>query len=64
MLIILFRHDFFLTIHLRYLQDNLSGPGVVNLLYLAIELMNSSLEKGTHFESCLFEISSNTPMLI
>ena len=47
---------------LRYFHDNLSGPGVNKLLYLAIELINSSSKNGTHFVDCLFEISSNMPM--
>ena len=45
-LMILFRHPLSLTIHLRYLYDSLSGPGVNKLLYLAIKLMNSSSENG------------------
>ena len=62
-LIILFRHELFLTIHLRCLQDSLLGPGVDKLLHLAIELMNSSLENGTHSEECLFEILFNITKL-
>jgi len=50
-LIILFKHD-------------LLGPGVDKLLHLAIKLVNSFSGKGTHFESCLFEILSNTLMSI
>ena len=64
MLIILFRHNLFLTIHLRYFHDNLLEPRVNELLYLAIELINSSSEKETYFKGHLFEILFNTPMLI
>ena len=64
MLITLFRHDLSLTIYLRCLQDNLSSPRVDKLLYLVIELVNSSLEKGTHTKGYLFEILSNTPKSI
>ena len=42
----------------------MSRPGVDELLYLAIELINSSSEKGIHFIECLFEILSNMPMSI
>ena len=63
-LIILFRCELFLTIYLRYLQDSLLGPRVGELLHLAIDLMNSSLENGTHFEEHLFEISFNILKLI
>jgi len=63
MLIILFRHDLLLTILLRCIYDNLFRPGVDKLLHLAMELINSSSENGTHFINCLFEISSNTPIL-
>ena len=44
---IIFKHALLLKIHLRCLHDNLLGPGVDKLLYLAIELMNSFSEKET-----------------
>ena len=47
-------------IYLRYFQDSLSEYKVDELLYLAIELMNSSLENGTHSEEYLLEILFNT----
>ena len=59
-LIIFFRHESFLTIHLRCLQDILLKSEVDELLYLIIELINSSLENGTHSEQYLFKISFNT----
>ena len=62
MLIILFRYNLSLTILLKYLHDNLSRSRVDKLLYLVMELINSSSENRTHFIDCLFEISSNMPM--
>jgi len=59
-LIIFFRHESFLTIHLRCLQDSLLESGVDELLYLVIELINSSLENEIYSEQCLFKISFNT----
>jgi len=62
MLIIFFRHNLFLMILLRCLYDNLSKPGVNELLHLAIELINSSSKNETHFINYLFEILSNMLM--
>ena len=54
MLMIFFRHNLSLTIILRCYHDNLSGPGADELLYLMIELMNSS-EKGAHLTKICLE---------
>jgi len=58
------RHVILLTIILRCLQDNLSGAGVNELLYLAIELLNSSSKNDIHFVIGLFGIFSNKSRLI
>jgi len=55
---ILSRHAKFFMISLRYLQGNLSGPEVELLLYLLIANKNLSLEKGSHRDMTLSEISS------
>jgi len=41
-----FKHVLSLIIYLRCFQASLSGPGADELLYLAIELVNSTSEKG------------------
>ena len=64
MLIIFFRYKLSLTIYSRYLHDNLLGPRVDELLYLVIELINSSSEKETYSIGHLFGISFNMQMLI
>ena len=46
-LMIPFKYDLSLRIHLRCLYESLSGPEADKLLYFTIELMNSSLEKRT-----------------
>ena len=51
------RYAISLTYLLRYLYDNLSGPGVDELLHLAIALVNSSSKKELHFLTSLFAIS-------
>ena len=51
-------------ISLRCLYDNLSEPGVDELLHLLIELTNSASENGSHFIECLFEILSSRLMSI
>ena len=58
------RHKISLTIILKCFQDNLSSPKVNKLLHLAIELLNSSSEKGIYFVIGLFGISSNKHRLI
>jgi len=57
MLINFLRYAIFLTYLLRYLHDNLSSPGVNELLHLAIVIVNSSSEKKLHFVTGLFVIS-------
>jgi len=64
MLMILLRYALSLMILLRYLYDNLSGPGVNKLLYLAMELVNFSPKKETHIIGHLFGISSRVQTLI
>jgi len=59
-----FRHNLLLTMTLRCLHNNLSGPGVDELLHLKITLLNSSLEIGIHVITALFGISSNNSKLI
>ena len=58
------RQVLLLTIILRYFQDNLSGPGVNELLHFIIELLNSSSENSINFVIGLFGISSNKSRLI
>ena len=57
-LMILFRHLLFLRMILRWLHDNLSGPGVEKLLQLVIVLLNSSLENRAQENDDLSMISS------
>jgi len=47
---------------LRWPHNNLSGPGVEELLQLAMALMNSSLENRVHEESGLSVTSSRMLM--
>jgi len=63
-LIMFLKHILSLTIHLRCLHDNSSGPEDNELLHFEIELMNSSSEKRTYPIRYLFGISSNTLMSI
>ena len=58
------RYEMLLTIILRCFQDNLLGLGANELLYLAIELLNSSSKKDVYFVIGLFGISSNESRLI
>jgi len=58
------RYEMLLTIILRCFQDNLLGLGANELLYLAIELLNSSSKKDVYFVIGLFGISSNEFRLI
>ena len=64
MLMILLRHTLFLMILLRCLYNSLFRLEVNELLYLAIELVNSFSEKGTHIIGHLFGISSRVQMSI
>ena len=57
MLIITLKQALSLSIILRCLHDNLSGPGIEELLQLVIVLLNSSLENGVHVEGGLTAIS-------
>ena len=63
-LMIPFKHYLFLKIYLRYLYESLSRPGANELLYFAIELMNSFSEKGIYGDvkqkGILLRISSLT----
>ena len=54
---IFLRHTISSTHFLRYLYNNLSGPGAEELLYLLIVLVNSSSKKGLHLITILFTIS-------
>jgi len=58
------RYVIFLTIVLRYLQDNLLGLEVNKLLYFVIALVNSSSENSFHHVIGLLGVSSNKSMLI
>ena len=58
------RHVASLTILLKYLHDNLSGPEVNKLLHFLIELVNSSSENDFHIVVSLLGISSSKLMLI
>ena len=49
----LLRYALSLMIILRCLQDNLSGPGVDELLYFSTVLMNSSFENKFQFMTSL-----------
>ena len=57
-LMIFFKHILSLIIYLRCLYESLSGPGVEELLHLAIELINSSSEKAPHDDDMKDGISS------
>ena len=50
-LIIFFKHNLSLKICLRYLQANLSRPGVDKLLHLTIALVNSSSENDDQIDN-------------
>ena len=56
MSISLLMHSSFLTIFLRYLQDNLSSSEVEELLYLLMASMISAFEKRGHLVTSLSEI--------
>ena len=62
-LISLIMHSLFLTNFLICLQDNLSSPGVKEVLHFVMVLMSSSFEKGIHFVIFLLGISSNRLIL-
>ena len=51
------RHATSLTHLLRCLQNNLSGPGVDELLHFVIVLVSSSSKNGPYFVTCLLGIS-------
>ena len=53
----LLRYTLSLAIILRYLQDNLSGLGVDELLYFSTTLMNSFFENEFQFVTSLQGIS-------
>ena len=57
-LMIFLRHALSLMIHLRWLYESLSGLGADNLLYLVIDLVNSSFKKDGHLLDGLSGISS------
>jgi len=57
MLMIMLKQTLSLSMTLRWLHDNLSGPGVEELLQLAIVLLNSSLENRVHEEEGLLVTS-------
>ena len=63
-LMIPFKYDLFLRIHLKWLYKSLSRPGADELFHFTIKLMNSSLEKGTYRDvkqkGILLRISSLT----
>ena len=59
-----FKHVSSLTIILRCFQDILFRPGVNKLLYLVIELLNSSLENRAHVIAGLVGILFNILELI
>jgi len=59
MLMNFLRYAAFLTILLKCLYNNLSGPGINKLLHFLIELMNFSFEDGFHIIIGLLGISSN-----
>ena len=62
-LISLIMYSLFLMIFLICSQDNLSGPGVKELLHFSMALMSSSFEKETYFIISLSGISSNRLIL-
>ena len=57
------RHSLFLRIILRWLYDNLFGPGTKALLQLAIAILNSSFENESQGEVGLSGISSRILIL-
>ena len=63
-LMIFSRHTSSLMIHLRWLYESLSGPGVNELLHLVMDLMNSSFKKDSQYSDGLSEISSKISILI
>jgi len=64
MLMILMRHSSCLRMDLRWFYNNLSGPGIDELLQLLIAFLNSSLENSTKKDGDLSIISSRTSMSI
>ena len=64
MLIMLLRQLSCLRMDLRWYYDNLSGPGVDELLHLLIACLNSSLKNKFQSIVNLLLISSRTSMLI
>ena len=62
MQIMLFKHLSSLRMILRWLHDNLSGPGVEALLQFAMAILNSSFKNGGQGEVGLLMISSRTSM--
>ena len=63
-LIKLLKYELSFMITLKCFQDNLSRQEVEELLYLMIELLNSSSENSIHFITGLFGISSKKSELI
>jgi len=59
-LIMFFKYNLSLSMCLRWLHKSLSGPGVNELLYLVIVLVNSSSENGIQVEDREDTISSRT----
>jgi len=57
MLMMVLKQSASLTIALRWLHNNLSGPSVEELLHLAIAFLNSFLENGVYVERGLSVIS-------
>ena len=55
---VLVRQTSCFRIDLRWLYDNLSSPGVDELLQLLIAILNSSFENRAQAVACLFPISS------
>ena len=62
MLMMVLKQSASLTIALRWLHNNLSGPSVEELLHLAIAFLNSFLENGVYVERGLSVISWRTFM--
>jgi len=52
-----------IRIILRWFHDNLSSPGVNELLHLSNTILNSSFENGAQAVTCLFPISSRILIL-
>ena len=57
MLTKIFKYMSSLTINLKFFHNILFRPNVDELLYLAIALLNSSVEKGAHSNTNLNKIS-------